>query len=165
MARTTWRGRKGSVSGHWLRVNIVWSLVAAALWGTALAALVSYWRFPEYALNSHFQAFAIQGIIPVAYTLFAVALGIAIGSVLRHASCPSLAVTLAVLVAFRAVIGVYLRPHLMAPHHETVLTRRSGQHPFRRLDPLDQLRERPRPRPRERVSHQRNPRRLPRASS
>ncbi len=99
---------------HWLRVNIGWSLVAAALWGAALAALVSYWRFPENALNSRFQAFDIQGIVPVAYTLFAVALGIAVGSVLRRV-LPSLAATLAVFVALRAVIGVYLRPHLMAP--------------------------------------------------
>jgi hypothetical protein len=99
---------------HWLRANIGWSLVAAALWGAALAALVSYWRFPENALNSRFQAFDIQGIVPVAYALFAVALGIAVGSVLRRV-LPSLAVTLAVFVALRAVIGVYLRPHLMAP--------------------------------------------------
>ena len=99
---------------HWLRVNIGWSLVAAALWGAALAALVSYWRFPENALNSRFQAFDIQGIVPVAYALFAVALGIAVGSVLRRV-LPSLAVTLALFVAFRALIGVYLRPHLMAP--------------------------------------------------
>ena len=99
---------------HWLRVNIGWSLVAAALWGAALAALVSYWRVPENALNSRFQAFDIQGIVPVAYTLFAVALGIAVGSVLRHV-LPSLAVTLALFVGLRALIGVYLRPHLMAP--------------------------------------------------
>ena len=99
---------------HWLRVNIGWSLVAAALWGAALAALVSYWRFPENALNSRFQAFDIQGIVPVAYALFAVALGIAVGSVLRRV-LPSLAVTLALFVGLRALIGVYLRPHLMAP--------------------------------------------------
>ena len=99
---------------HWLRVNIGWSLVAAALWGAALAALVSWWRFPENALNSRFQAFDIQGIVPVAYALFAVALGIAVGSVLRRV-LPSLAVTLAVFVALRVLIGVYLRPHLMTP--------------------------------------------------
>jgi hypothetical protein len=99
---------------HWLRVNIGWSLVAAALWGAALATLVSYWRFPENALNSRFQAFDIQGVVPVAYALFAVALGIAVGSVLRRV-LPSLAVTLAVFVALRALIGVYLRPHLEAP--------------------------------------------------
>jgi hypothetical protein len=99
---------------HWLRVSIGWSLVAAALWGAALAALVSYWRFPENALNSRFQAFDIQGIVPVAYALFAVALGIAVGSVLRRV-LPSLATTLALFVALRALIGVYLRPHFMTP--------------------------------------------------
>jgi hypothetical protein len=99
---------------RWLRANIGWSLCAAALWGAALAALVTYWRFPENAVNSRFQAFDIQGIVPVAYALFAVALGIAVGSVLRRV-LPSLAVTLAVFVALRAVIGVYLRPHLMSP--------------------------------------------------
>ena len=105
---------QGVTRRHWLRVNIGWSLVAAALWGAALAALVSYWRFPENALNSRFQAFDVQGIVPVAYALFAVALGIAVGSVLRRV-LPSLAVTLALFVGLRALIGVYLRPHLMAP--------------------------------------------------
>jgi len=56
---------------HWLRANIGWSLIAAALWGAALAALVSYWRFPENAINSRWDAFDIQGIVPVAFALFA----------------------------------------------------------------------------------------------
>jgi hypothetical protein len=99
---------------HWLRANMGWSLVAAALWGAALAALVSYWRYPENALNSRFQGFDVQGIAPVAYALFAVALGIAVGSVVRRV-LPSLAVTLAAFAGLRAIIGVYLRPHLMAP--------------------------------------------------
>ena len=48
----------------WLRVNIGWSLVAAALWGAALAALVSYWRFPENAVNSRFQASTSRASFP-----------------------------------------------------------------------------------------------------
>ena len=99
---------------HWLRVNISWSLLAAAVWGAALAALVSWWRYPENALNSRFAAFDVQGIVPVAYALFAVALGIAVGSVIRRV-LPSLSVTLATFVAIRVAIGVYLRPHYMAP--------------------------------------------------
>jgi hypothetical protein len=99
---------------RWLRANIGWSLVAAAAWGAALTALVSYWRFPEKALGSRFASFDIQGIVPVAYALFAVALGIAVGSVIRRV-LPSLATTLAVFVALRVTIGVYLRPHYMAP--------------------------------------------------
>jgi hypothetical protein len=99
---------------RWIRANIGWSLLAAALWGAALAALISWWRYPENALNSRFDAFDVQGIVPVAYALFAVALGIAVGSVIRRV-LPSLAVTLAIFVALRVAIGVYLRPHYMAP--------------------------------------------------
>ena len=99
---------------RWIRANIAWSLLAAAVWGAALAALVSWWRYPENALNSRFDAFDVQGIVPVAYALFAVALGIAVGSVIRRV-LPSLAVTLAIFVAIRVAIGVYLRPHYLAP--------------------------------------------------
>ena len=99
---------------RWIRANIGWSLLAAAVWGAALAALVSWWRYPENALGSPFTAFDVQGIVPVAYALFAVALGIAVGSVIRRV-LPSLAVTLAIFVAVRVAIGVYLRPHYMAP--------------------------------------------------
>jgi hypothetical protein len=99
---------------HWLRVNLTWSLLAAAVWGAALTALVSWWRYPENALNARFDAFDIQGIVPVAYALFAVALGIAVGSVIRRV-LPSLAVTLGIFLGLRALIGVFLRPHYMAP--------------------------------------------------
>src|ERR1700722_11063007 len=99
---------------RWIRANIGWSLLAAAVWGAALAALVSWWRYPENALGSRFDAFDVQGIVPVASSLFAVALGIAVGSVIRRV-LPSLAVTLAIFVALRVAIGVYLRPHYMAP--------------------------------------------------
>jgi hypothetical protein len=99
---------------RWLRVNIAWSLLAAAVWGAALAALVSWWRAPENALGTRFDAFDLQGIVPVAYALFAVALGLAVGAVIRRV-LPSLAVTLAIFVAVRVAIGVYLRPHYMTP--------------------------------------------------
>jgi hypothetical protein len=99
---------------RWLRANLAWSLLAAALWGAALAALVSWWRAPENALDTRFAAFDIQGVVPVAYALFAVALGLAVGSWLRRV-LPSLAVTLGVFAAVRVLVGVYLRPHYMTP--------------------------------------------------
>ncbi len=99
---------------RWLRVNLTWSLLAAAVWGAALAALVSWWRYPENALDTRFDAFDVQGVVPVAYALFAVALGIAVGSVLRRV-LPSLAVTLAIFVGLRVTIANFLRPHYLAP--------------------------------------------------
>jgi hypothetical protein len=105
---------QGVTRRRWLRVNVLWALVAAAVWGAALAALVSWWRLPENALDTRFNAFDIQGIVPVAYALFAVALGLAVGSVLRRV-LPSLAVTLAIFVGIRVAVGIYLRPHYMTP--------------------------------------------------
>jgi hypothetical protein len=99
---------------HWLRVNLGWSLLAAVLWGAGLTALVSYWRFPENALYGRFAAFDIQGVVPVSYALFAVALGIAVGSVVRRV-LPSLAITLGAFVGLRVFVGLYLRQHFMSP--------------------------------------------------
>lgn len=99
---------------QWLRSTVTWALLAAALWGGALAALVSWWRYPENALDSRFAAFDIQGIVPVAYAVFAVALGIAVGSVVRRV-LPALAITIATFLAVRIPIAVYLRPRFMTP--------------------------------------------------
>jgi hypothetical protein len=98
----------------WLRTNLMWALAAAAVWGAALAALVSWWRYPENAINSRFDAFDIQGIVPVAYALFAVALGIAIGAIFRRV-LPALATTLGAYFAVRLPIAIWLRPRFMMP--------------------------------------------------
>jgi hypothetical protein len=99
---------------HWLGTNLMWALLGAAVWGGAMAVLVSWWRFPENALDSRFSAFDIQGIAPVAYSLFAVALGIAVGSIVRRV-LPAIATTLGIFVGLRAAIAVYVRPHYLAP--------------------------------------------------
>ncbi len=105
---------QGVTRGHWLRTNVIWLLLAAGLWGAAIAALTSWWRSPENALGSRFDAFDIQGIVPVAYALFAVALGLAMGSLFRRV-LPAIAATLGIFVALRVAIGVYVRPHFMTP--------------------------------------------------
>jgi hypothetical protein len=105
---------QGVTRRRWFRTNVMWALVAAMVWGAAMAALVSWWRFPENALGSRFDAFDIQGIVPVAYSLFAVALGIAVGSVFKRV-LPAIATTLGLFVGVRVAIGVYLRPHYITP--------------------------------------------------
>jgi hypothetical protein len=105
---------QGITRRHWMRTNVTWVLLAAAVWGSAMAALVSWWRTPENALGTRFDAFDVQGIVPVAYSLFAVALGIAVGSLFTRV-LPAIAATLAAFVAVRVAVGVYLRPHFLAP--------------------------------------------------
>jgi hypothetical protein len=54
----------------------------------------------------------VQGVIPIAYSLFEVALGIAVEATVRRV-LPAFAVTLGGFVAVRIAIGLYLRPHFM----------------------------------------------------
>jgi hypothetical protein len=101
---------------RWLTVTTGWMLLAAAVWGGAISALVTWWSGPDNAL--HLDAFNpgrfdIMGIVPVAYALFAMALGITAGALLRR-TLPAMAVTLAGFIAVRAVIALWLRPHYMS---------------------------------------------------
>jgi ABC-type transport system involved in multi-copper enzyme maturation permease subunit len=101
---------------RWLAAKIGWVLLAAAAGAGAISAIVTWWSSPVNALNhGRFQPgqFDVQGIVPVGYALFAVALGIATGAVLRR-TLPALAITIGVYAALRIVIAEFLRPHFMA---------------------------------------------------
>ncbi|HEY0999845.1 MAG TPA: hypothetical protein VGD83_09420 [Streptosporangiaceae bacterium] len=101
---------------RWLAVKTGWMLLAAAVWGGVISALVTWWSGPKNALDlDAFNPgrFDIMGIVPVAYALFAMALGIAAGALLRR-TLPAMAVTLAGFIAVRAVIALLLRPHYIS---------------------------------------------------
>jgi hypothetical protein len=100
---------------RWLTAKVGWALLAAAAWGGAVSALVTWWSSPLNALNQqNFTPgqFDTQGIVPVGYALFAVALGIAAGALVRR-TLPALAITIGVFAALRIAIAAYVRPHYM----------------------------------------------------
>ena len=101
--------------GRWLAVKIGWALLAAAAWGGAVSALVTWWSSPVNALmQQNFQPsqFDIQGIAPVGYAVFAVALGIATGALIRR-TLPAMAITVAVFTFLRLFIGQNFRAHYL----------------------------------------------------
>jgi hypothetical protein len=111
---------QGITRKRWLATQIGWTLLAAAAWGGAVSALVTWWSGPVNALKQqNFQPsqFDIQGIVPVGYAVFAVALGVAVGTLLRR-TLPAMAITVVVFTFVRLVIGQDLRAHYM-----TALTR------------------------------------------
>ena len=57
--------------------------------------------------------FDTQGIVPIGYAVFAMALGIAAGTVARR-TLPAIAVTLGGFIALRLVISDFVRQHYMA---------------------------------------------------
>jgi hypothetical protein len=101
---------------RWLTVKAGWLLLAAAACGSAIAALATWWSGPDNALLANaFQPgqFDIQGIVPVGYAVFAMALGITAGAVARR-TLPAIAVALGGFLALRLVIDDFVRPHYMA---------------------------------------------------
>lgn len=59
-------------------------------------------------------SFDVQGVAPIGYTLFAVALGVFVGTVLPKV-LPAMGITLGGYVAVRVVVEWLARPHFMAP--------------------------------------------------
>jgi hypothetical protein len=101
---------------RWIAIRAGWLLLAAAVCAGAVSALVTWWSGPDNALQlDAFKPgrFDIMGIAPVGYALFAVALGIAAGAVLRR-TLPAMALTIAGFIAVRSVIYVWVRPHYMS---------------------------------------------------
>jgi ABC-type transport system involved in multi-copper enzyme maturation permease subunit len=102
---------------RWLAAKVGWLLLAALAWGGAVGTLVTWWSGPKNAAYlSAFNpgTFDVQGIMPAAYSLFAMALGIAAGTVIRRV-LPALGVTLFGYFGVRLIIMGWIRQHYMAP--------------------------------------------------
>jgi hypothetical protein len=101
---------------RWLAVTAGWMLLAAAAWGGAVSGLVTWWSGPDNALQlDQFKPgrFDIMGIVPVGYALFAMALGLCAGALIRR-TLPAIAVTLAGFIVVRAAVTLWLRPHYLS---------------------------------------------------
>jgi ABC-type transport system involved in multi-copper enzyme maturation permease subunit len=108
---------------RWLTAKAGWLLLAAAVWGGAVAVLVTWWSGPRNALygNAFEQnIFDVQGIVPVGYAVFATALGITAGTLLRR-TLPAIAVTLGGFIGLRVLVDDAIRQHYM-----TAVTTYSG---------------------------------------
>lgn len=102
---------QGVTRRRWVLTNLAWAFLAAAAWGGALAALFTWWRGPSNALESpvKFIYFDVQGVTPIAYTVFAIVLGIAAGALFRRV-VPAIMTALIVFIAVRIATALYLRP-------------------------------------------------------
>jgi hypothetical protein len=121
VSRRSWLAGKMGLAG--LTALVVSGLLSLAL---------SWWSSPiDRALN-HGQGagpfslprlspviFGARGIVPIGYTAFAFAAGVAIGLVVKR-SLPALAVTLTLVAAAQIVMPTVVRAHLIAPERINV---------------------------------------------
>jgi hypothetical protein len=98
---------------RWVLTKTCAALSATVLCATATTAMVTWWSGTTNALNGNrFDPlmFDIQNLMPVAFAVFALGVGLAAGAWLRRA-LPAIGVAVGAFVAARVAIEVYLRPH------------------------------------------------------
>jgi hypothetical protein len=106
------------------------SLLAAAtlLAGAVASGIVMWWRGPFDTLEGRMapNGFDIEGLVVPAYALFALAVGVLAGLVLRR-TVAAMSVTLLVFVATRFAVLELLRPRFLPPLHRIVVADDSGR--------------------------------------
>ena len=101
--------------GRWAltKIGLVSAFTVAA--AGLFAWMVSKWSWPLVAASDDrfgFGVFDLRGITPIAYAMFALALGTAVGALVRK-TLPAMAITLGGFVAVRAVVELLLRPRYL----------------------------------------------------
>ena len=101
---------------RWLLGKLGLPILAATLAGVALIVLFTWWRAPQVNLNGRLDIgiYDTQGIVVVGYTLFALALALALGAVWRR-SAVSLTVAFVGYFAMRVFVDYWLRDRLVSP--------------------------------------------------
>jgi hypothetical protein len=102
--------------GRWLLSKLALAVVTAALAAGALILLFTWWRAPNIHINGNLDTgtYDTTGTVVVGYTLFALALALAVGAIWRRAAA-ALAVAFAGYFAVRIFVDNSLRDHLVAP--------------------------------------------------
>jgi hypothetical protein len=109
---------------RWLGTKLGITAAAAAAVAGALTLAVTWWSAPldgttgtaHGSLPARLTpvAFAMRGVVPVGYAVFALVLGVAAGLVLRR-TVPAMAVTLALFTFVQIAVPLWVRPHLIPP--------------------------------------------------
>jgi hypothetical protein len=99
---------------RWLSTKLVLLVGAVLLGGGSLAVLGAWYRATADANTTPFLGFDVQGPALVVYALFALALAMAAGALIRR-TLPAMLVTLIGFTAARASVAHWLRPRFLPP--------------------------------------------------
>jgi hypothetical protein len=107
---------QGVTRSRWMLVKVSILLAGTVVLFGAFSVLLMWWRGPlDQVVGDRFaDGFDLEGAAPVAYALFALALGILSG-VLLHRVVPAMAATFAGFVVVRGVAEFVLRPQYLPP--------------------------------------------------
>ena len=115
---------------RWLSVKVGVLGAVSVLLAVGLSAAIGWYRQPLDLLGGFdITGFDLTGAVPMAYTLFAFALGVAAGALLRR-SLPAAAAAFVAYFAVRFTVAGWIRPHFLTPiTHVEAFTPGSGDIP------------------------------------
>lgn len=115
---------------RWLAVKLGVTALATATAAGVLTAAVTWWADPIDGAQSGTRgslparitpiSFAMRGVVPVGYAVFALLLGVLVGLVLRR-SIAAMALTLAIYTLVQVAVPLWVRPHLAPPTTASVV--------------------------------------------
>jgi hypothetical protein len=111
---------QGVTRRRWLLSQTLLLSAATVVGALALSAIVMWWRLPFDRLEGRMSPnrFEIEGVVVPAYALFALALGVFSGALLKR-TVPAMTAALAAFVAVRLAVANFLRPHYLPPERDT----------------------------------------------
>jgi hypothetical protein len=104
-------------AGRWLAIKLAILFAVTLVATEAMTALMTWWHANAWSqLDGHIQPlmYDFEGIVPLAYCAFALALGIAAGVLIRR-TVPAMAVALVGFLAVRLPMEFLLRPRFQPP--------------------------------------------------
>ena len=99
---------------RWLATKLAVTVGTALLAAAAFSALFTWYQGPLNQVYGRFDDFDFQGIVPLAYVLFGLALALALGVLLRR-TAPAIVVGFAAYVAARIFVQSWLRQRFVSP--------------------------------------------------
>jgi hypothetical protein len=118
-----------SITRHrWLATKLAIIAVASTLLVAVFALTFTWWSAPIDATGNRIGTanFGQRGVVSIGYTLFALALGTLLGTVIRR-TLPAMAATLAAFFVVRFSVQQIIRPHLVDPVERSTATFASDQ--------------------------------------
>ncbi|WIY06496.1 transporter [Amycolatopsis mongoliensis] len=115
---------------RWLTTKLGFGILTAMVAAGLLGWAVSWWASPIDALAAQQTdrgmlsrmapvVFGARGIVPIGYAAFALALGVAVGMLLKR-TVAAMAVTLVALAAVLLLVPNFVRPYLIPPEQTTI---------------------------------------------
>jgi hypothetical protein len=115
ITRTRWLTVKLGITGLAAMAAGGLGSLAATWWASTFDQAAAVEEFPRLSA----MVFDARGVVPIAYSAFAFALGVTVGMLVRR-TLPAMTITLVAFAAIQVAMPLLVRPHLLPPTRATV---------------------------------------------